>query len=245
MKPVMFFCLFLLFGCMAPFAVPDDFTPVSIHTTDFDIFTYQKITSATAPVHIYIEGDGRAFDAAGRPTRNPTPHGTFVRDLAMRDDAPNVAYVARPCQFIMSPSCSSADWTSARFSAPMVDAMSDAVAQISQARPVILIGYSGGAMISAMVISRNPDLHVVKWITIAGVLNHADWTRYFGDSPLSDSLPVNELPRIPQIHYVAQSDKVVPISLSRHWIGDAGPIIVVPNSSHDEFENLKLDFSIK
>lgn len=231
----------LLGGCATPFVPSDEFAPVTMHTYDFEIFTYQKMTSSTAPVHIYIEGDGRAFDGAGRPTDDPSPHGTFVRNLAMDDSSQNVVYIARPCQFVMSESCRAIDWTSGRFSARVVNAVADVIKNVAGRRPVVLIGYSGGAMLSAIIIQQNPDIDVKKWITIAGVLNHSDWTDYFGDSPLSDSLSVDELPRIPQAHYVASHDTVVPISLTRKWVSD-DLIFIVPNSSHSQFKNLKINF---
>lgn len=85
-------------------------------------------------------------------------------------------------------------------------------------------------------------MNVKKWITVAGVLNHADWTEYFDDSPLSTSLDMDELPRLSQVHYAAQNDKVVPIELTQHAAGDK-TIILVPDATHDNFGHLELDFS--
>ena len=106
--------------------------------------------------------------------------------------------------------------------------------QVAAARPVVLIGYSGGALASGLIIQKYPQINVAKWITIAGVLNHADWTEYFGDSPLKSSINMNTLPRIQQTHYVAENDQTVPNSLSFKWTGGANTV-VVPGATHDDF----------
>ena len=233
--------LLLLCGCVSDWRAPSNFVYKSIRAGDFEIATWQKITDSTAPIHIYIEGDGHAFDGRGIPTSNPTPHGTFMRDLAGSDSAANVVYMARPCQYIMSPNCNQSDWTYGRFSHRVIKSVSDAIKSVSGIRPIILVGYSGGAMVSGLVIQNYPELNVRQWITIAGVLNHQDWTEFFGDSPLKTSLNLDGLPHVPQLHYVAENDKTVPGALSAKWTGGTN-VIVVPNATHDNFNNIKLDF---
>lgn len=233
--------LFLLSGCVADWRAPDDFIYRPIKTEFFDIASWQHITDDTGPIHIYIEGDGRSFNAYGVPTDDPTPHDTVLRDMAMSDNSANVVYLARPCQFIMSPSCTQSDWTDGRFSARVIDSMADAVASVAGNRQIILIGYSGGAMVSGLIINNNPDLDVIQWITIAGVLNHAAWTEYFGDSPLTKSLNMDIVPDVPQIHYVGSNDVVVPPDLIQ-IPSIADNRIIVPNAVHGDFGDLRLDF---
>lgn len=213
----------------------DEFIYMPLHTPDYDIATWQKISNNTAPIRIYIEGDGNAFDANGTPTKNPTPHGDMVRQMAMRDTAPNVVYLARPCQYIMSDICRVSDWTTGRFSPRIISAMHDAIEQISRNRPVVLIGYSGGAMLSGLIIAQNSDLNVSQWITVAGVLNHTDWSNYFGDTPLSDSDNLDTLPRISQCHFVAENDNVVPYELSQKWTHDN--VTVIPKTRHNDLRD--------
>lgn len=236
-----FLLVLFLCGCVSGWHAPADFVYRVVPAGDFDIVTWQKITDADAPIHIYIEGDGHSFDSRGVPTDNPTPRGTFLRDLAVEDDAPNVVYMARPCQFIMSDTCNQSDWTDGRFSKRVIDSMSIAVSKVAGNRPIILIGYSGGAMISGLIIENSPDLDVKKWITVAGVLNHKIWTDYFGDSPLSASLSLDELPNVPQLHYVAENDDVVPMALT-YAVAKPADIVVVQDATHDDFGNLKLNF---
>ena len=233
---------FLLTGC-AGTALHDDLTIVVPSQNDlYQIATIQHITDEFAPVHVYIEGDGHAFNAHGRPTRNPTPRGRLVRDMAAADMAPNVLYIARPCQFIMDKKCTTADWTTGRFSHTMVDSVANAIKSVAGTRPVILVGYSGGAMIAGLIIQNHPEINVKKWITIAGVLNHDDWTRYFNDTPLTQSLNMNTLPRVPTTHYIAERDKTVPRTLSEQWL-KGQKIIVVPNATHGNIKIKNIDFN--
>ncbi len=231
----------MLSGCAGKLMFSDDFQYREISTPQYTIVTYQRILDATQPIHIYIEGDGNAFNNRGQPTRNPTPRGESFRNLAMSDTHPNVVYMARPCQYIMSDACDTVDWTDGRFSERVIDSMSFAIKEISSGRPVVLIGYSGGAMVSGLVIERTPDLNVAQWITIAGVLNHTDWTSYFKDTPLSASLSMNGLPQIKQSHYIIDGDKIVPNALSFKWIAPQ-PAHLITNASHSEFSNIELDF---
>jgi len=230
----------LLAGCVGTATPPDDLQVLHSPGGKYDIAYWARDTDPRALVRIYIEGDGHAFDGHGRPTRDPTPRGHLVRDWVAADTSPNVAYLARPCQYVMSPECTTHDWTDARFSQDIITEMSAAVRRIAHGRPVVLVGYSGGAMISGLIIEQNPDLNVREWITVAGVLNHADWTTYFSDSPLSGSLNMNTLPRVSARHYVAENDKVVPRALSQRWIGVEN-LIVVPNAIHNNFPDFIVD----
>lgn len=236
-----FISLFLLSGCVSGWRASDDFLYVPIKVGDFEIVTWQKITNSDSAVHIYIEGDGRAFDGYGIPTNDPTPVGTLVRDLAMSDAAENVVYVARPCQFIISDKCTQSDWTDGRFSERIIDSMAAVIKTVSKGREIILIGYSGGAMVSGLIIAEEPELDVRKWITIAGVLNHNIWTNYFGDNPLSASMTLDKLPSVHQLHYVAENDEIVPLWMTQ-FMADEEDIIIVPGATHNNFGNLQIDF---
>lgn len=237
-----FLAFLLLAGCAATWKAPSEFTYVPIKTKNYEIATWQKITDSDSDIHIYIEGDGRAFYADGRPTGDPTPRGVFLRNLVGSDSAPNVVYIARPCQYIMSDSCSQTDWTTGRFSAKVISSMGQVIKKVAENRPIILIGYSGGAMVSGLVIKENPDLDIKKWITIAGVLDHTAWTKFFGDAPLTDSLDLGKLPTVPQLHYVAENDEVVPRQLTEEIVPNRN-IVIVSDATHTKFPDLKLDFS--
>ena len=219
---------------------PDDFIYVPIKSGEYEIATWQKINNPkNNHIHIYIEGDGYAFDGYGQPTSDPTPRGTFIRDLAARDSFDNVVYMARPCQFIMSESCSETDWTTGRFSQKIISAQGRAISKIAKNKEIILVGFSGGAMVSGLIIEQNPKLNLEKWITIAGVLDHEKWTNYFGDKSLSESLNLKKLPNVPQTHFVGGRDKVVPYELAKTW-ADESNIKMIPNATHNNFGDINI-----
>ncbi|MCL2629727.1 MAG: alpha/beta hydrolase [Alphaproteobacteria bacterium] len=209
-----------------------------IQTSTFVLRTYQKLECAASEVVVYIEGDGRSFDRRGRPTDDPTPRGDFVRRLAFDDPRPNVVYLARPCQYVNDDVCVVEDWTVARFSKRAVDASAEAIARAAGGRPVVLIGFSGGAQIAGLVAVLHPELNVQKIVTIAGNLDHAEWTRAKNLAPLDGSLDLNdykdEFMRIPQTHYVGDKDTVIATWITVNFLGGMEDVIVVPGAAHNK-----------
>lgn len=236
MVKVLIVLLFLV-GCTSV-TVPTDYVYKEINTRDFTIATWQKVTNPQAFYKIYIEGDGNAFNAHGRATQDPTPHGTLVRELAFGDNNPNVIYLARPCQYVKSPICSKRYWTTARFAPEIVNAEYEAIKQIAGNSPVILVGFSGGAQIAGLLAATKAGLNVKKIITIAGNLDHLAWTQYHNLPPLNESLNLENYRRqfmqIPQIHYVGSDDKVIPPVLIKDFISNDDLVINVKNASHNE-----------
>ena len=230
-------CLILFLSSCATVQVPPQFTYHKIHTRNFTLASWQKITDPNGVYKIYIEGDGYAFNAHGQPTQDPTPKGTLVRKLAFGDNSPNVIYLARPCQYIKSPICSQRHWTTARFAPEVIIAEYEAIKQIAGTRPVILVGFSGGAQVAGLVASAKSGLNIRKIITIAGNLDHLAWTQYHNLPPLNESMNLADyhyqFAQIPQIHYVGTEDKVIPPVLVKQFVGDEDLIIKVKNASHN------------
>ncbi len=203
------------------------------------VASWYKIDAPGKPVKIYIEGDGAAFDAAGQPTDNPTPRSAFLRKLAAGDPSPNVAYLARPCQYMQTASCTVADWTTGRFAPNIVGSMTASVnALMKKARTdkAILIGYSGGAQIAGLVAVRQPE-RTQMVVTIAGVLDHQAWTTYHGDRPLTASLNLADykavFDTVPQKHYVGGKDDVVPPALAVAFAARPNDVAVIKKADHD------------
>ena len=230
MKKILLFLL-LLCGCQG-IVVPESFLCKEIQTNTYKLASWQKITDKSQPIRIYIEGDGYAFNHLGYPTTNPTPRGTFLREIAFNDPNPNVVYLARPCQFVEDNQCDVKDWTTGRFSQDIINSTTQAITNISNKQPVILIGYSGGALLSGLVIEQNPKLPVKKWITLAGVLNHTKWTEDLSLPPLKDSVDLEKLPTIPQIHFIGNKDTIVSYKLTKTLV-DNKNLIVIPEATHD------------
>ena len=222
--------LLILCSCQSVVA-PDSFQYHEIQAATYKLASWQKITDKIDPIHIYIEGDGYAFNHIGYPTTNPTPRSTFLRDIAFNDPNKNVVYLARPCQYVDDQRCSTKDWTTGRFSQEIVDSATQAIKEISSKQPIVLIGYSGGALLSGLVIEQNPKLPVKKWITLAGVLNHKKWTQDLNLPSLKDSVDLQKMPTVPQLHLIGDKDSVVSYKLTKALV-DNKNLIVVPDATH-------------
>ena len=243
-----FFVLFLfllLAGCQS-IVIPDNFEYKEIVTDTFTIASWQKISDNKGTVKVYIEGDGASFDAYGRPTKDPTPRGKMIRELAFGDYSSNVVYLARPCQFVMSDICSVRHWTSARFSYEIVNATYQAIKQIAGKRDVVLVGFSGGAQVAGLVSVLNRDLNIKKVISVAGNLDHLEWTEYHNLPSLDESLNLADYKSlyfdIPQKHYVGDQDNVILLDLIFKFAeGQKVDVEVVEGASHSDGWNVVFD----
>lgn len=227
----------VLGGCSSV-SVPPNYHYQEVATTDFTLATWQKVTKPQAVYKVYIEGDGHAFSPQGRPTADPTPQGTLVRELAFGDPSPNVVYLARPCQYVKDPNCTQKYWTTARFSHKVINAEFEAIKQIVGRSPVILIGFSGGAQVAGLLATTKPELNTKKIITIAGNLDHKAWTNHLKLPPLQHSQNLKDhqaqFATIPQIHYVGAKDQVIPPQLTKLFIDNPNQIIIIPNATHNQ-----------
>lgn len=217
--------------------IPTGFEYSVIQTSTFRIATWQRIKSSTGVYKIYIEGDGYAFNSKGKASSDPTPRSNLVQELTFNDKNENVAYLARPCQFVKSDLCEKKYWTTARFSKEVIDSSAEAIKQIVGDNPVILVGYSGGAQIAGLVAVGNYDVNVIKVITIAGNLDHKTWTEYHNLPSLTGSMNIKgnkAFDKIPQTHYSGARDEVIPPLLTQKAVADSSKIIIVPNADHSE-----------
>jgi len=189
-----------------------------IPTESFDLVAYaprQFPTSDT--LSIYIEGDGLAWVSSTRLSANPTPRRPTGLELALRHPQATVAYLARPCQYVIDTEargCNKIYWSSHRFAPEVVTATDQAVDNLKQrfnAKKLVLVGYSGGGAVAALVAARRND--VVQLITVAGNLDHKAWTRQKRLTPLRGSLNPADywqtLLNIPQLHFIGARDSVI------------------------------------
>lgn len=223
-------------------------------TRSFILQGYEKITRQRDKIVIYIEGDGHAWVSKRQASTDPTPVEPLVQNWARRDPRANVAYLARPCQFIgtFTPPCEMAYWTQKRFAPEVIASMNEAIEQIkthAHASEIILIGYSGGGAVATLIAARRSD--VSQLITVAGNLDTAHHSVLHGVSPLEGSLnPIDiapQLGQIPQIHYVGGQDRNIPRTIADHFVrnlphSQTARIVEIPDATHQNGWD-QLDFS--
>lgn len=186
----------------------------TIKTDDFSLQTYAPAKlQSTKELTIYIEGDGIAWINQSTLSFNPTPANPLALKLALQDNKP-AAYLARPCQYVsfdQSPNCSQKYWSSHRFSPEVIHSSNQAIEQLKlkfKAEKIILVGYSGGGAVAALVAAKRSD--VIRLVTVAGNLDHEAWSKLHRISSLEGSLnPADEwqsLQKISQLHLVGASD---------------------------------------
>ena len=226
-------------------AAPAHLQRESVDTGAFVLTAFSRITRQDAPLRVYIEGDGVAWLTRSMPSLDPTPREATGLALAAQDPAPNVVYLARPCQFTpmaMNPHCSVEYWTGKRFAPDVVEAMNAAVnrfATRTPGQPIELVGYSGGGAIAVLIAARRSDVASIR--TVAGNLDVAFVNQLHDVSPMPDSEnPIDFASRvsgIAQIHFSGADDTVVPSSVVERFVKATGSrcahAVTVPDMSHD------------
>lgn len=197
-----------------------------VETDKFRMVTYYKIKKLGYPLYIYIEGDGHAFKNRHTVSDNPTPTNPIALKLALNDSHPNVAYIARPCQFLATnndPECGSDYWTTRRYSLEVVESVNKTISIYKLAAggsQLVLTGYSGGGTISVIVSAMRDDVIGIR--TIAGNLDIDAFSKHHNVTTLAGSLnPVDfakHLYSIPQLHLVGEEDKIVPGFIASSYV---------------------------
>lgn len=221
--------------------------PQIVNAGPFDLLAFAPASFTPGmPLTVYVEGDGFAWVTSTRLSDDPTPRRPVALELAVADPAPNVVYVARPCQYVKGTqrrNCHPAYWSSARFAEEVVAATDRVVEHfrsVANASAVRLTGYSGGGALAVLVAARRADVQRV--VTVAGVVDTEAWTSLDGTTPLFHSLnPAQVAERvagIPQIHFVGADDKVVPAAVARSFADRfppdrRPPVTIVPRQGHE------------
>jgi dienelactone hydrolase len=217
-----------------------------LRTPPFILTAYVRITNPDKPLQIYIEGDGLAWVSRYQPSPDPTPVQALGLQLAATDSGPNVAYLARPCQFTPmsdNPACQSAYWTNKRFAPEVVTAMQQAITQLSHRlhqQPIHLIGYSGGGAIAVLVAANRSDVASLR--TVAGNLDHVRVNSLHAVSQMPESLNAinvaSQVANIPQIHFSGAKDSVIPPDIASTFIATVASTCastrVIEQTSHEQ-----------
>jgi pimeloyl-ACP methyl ester carboxylesterase len=218
-----------------------------VGTETFVLTVFSRIADPAVPLVVYIEGDGLAWKSRSEPSLNPTPRDPVGLKLAALDGAPNVLYVARPCQYTPQNqdwNCRAEIWTSHRFSEPVIRSVSQAIDSVRARNGITagvhLVGYSGGGAVAALIAARRSD--VLSLRTVAGNLDHDALNRLHGVSLMPHSLNAADvaanLAHLPQRHLVGGRDTIVPRSVIDSYVRKigsdrCGTVIVIDGVSHE------------
>jgi hypothetical protein len=251
------FILLMLVGCadISPqsrrqnagnFADQAGWHKLSIPTDHFTLSAYVPKTSAQSDtLTVYIEGDGLAWLTRSQASNDPTPRNPIGLQLALRHPKGLAVYLARPCQYdeaINANNCRQTYWTDGRFAPEVIEASNQAISVLKQrmgAKQLILVGYSGGGAVAALVAARRSD--IAELITVAGNLDHRVWTSMHHVPALKDSLnPADvwqSLIKIPQRHFVGARDDVVSQNVTEAFVSKfpvqkRPQVVVIPDFDH-------------
>lgn len=218
---------------------------ISLAAEPFNLAAFVPDTQPSGEVlTVYFEGDGFAWVSASQSSLDPTPIHPVGLELALRHPQGMAAYLARPCQYTPATSsrCDAAYWTARRFAPEVISASSMALDVLKArvgAKRLMLVGYSGGAAVAALLAARRSDVDGL--ITVAGNLDHRAWTSHHHINPLSGSLnPAEHTSRlrgVPQIHLAGSRDKVMPPFLASTFADRFPPeqrpkVRIVPGQEH-------------
>jgi pimeloyl-ACP methyl ester carboxylesterase len=194
----------------------------------FDIASFSSPPAAGAAevLTVYIEGDGLAFQDRNTASADPTPADPLALRLAIAGPQRPSAYLARPCQYVLPEqgrNCGPALWTSRRYAPEVVDSLDRAVDVLKEgahARRLVLVGYSGGGVVAALLAARRND--VAGLVTVAANLDVGYWVKRDGLAPLAGSLDpaafAVRLAAVPQVHFAGGRDRVVGADVVRAYI---------------------------
>ncbi len=227
-------------------AAPARMIQSTLPAAPFALTVFSRVDAPGGPATVYIEGDGLAWLDRRTPSPDPTPTDPVALRLAALDGAPNVIWIARPCQYtkmLEDAACPQKYWMSARLAPEVIDSLNAALNDLKARHGFSgynLVGFSGGGGAAALLAARRPDTLTLR--TVAGNLNHALFAQIHGISPMTDSLdPIDAAPAtasIPQIHFVGKDDKVVPPEIAQSFAGEAiqhrCANIRTEKASHDE-----------
>ena len=247
-KAVVAAAFIFFFSSQVLAAETESFSSKTRTTSHFRLYSLLKNNNPGRDLTVFIEGDGRAWISKKRLSNDPTPKSSLVRDLAAQCNRENVAYLARPFQFITSqdPTEDSVYWSTKRFSQEVVTSMNqalDSLKQETQSKRIHLVGYSGGGALAVLMAARRSDIASIT--TIAGNLDTKEWVEHHHITPLIGSLnPVEEAGSIKglrQTLLVGGKDKIMPRFVAENFARAQGnpahvKIVEIPDATHDQWD---------
>ncbi|GAB6074190.1 alpha/beta hydrolase [Nautilia lithotrophica] len=183
-------------------------------TSKFKIFSYISNLNGCQKVYVFIEGDGLSWITSELISDNPTPLNPEALKLTLKDTHRCKIYLARPCQYVEDKKCNYRYWTDYRFSKEVIQSYQEILNSLKRKYNInsfIIIGYSGGGAVAALVSAFRNDVDLL--VTIAGNLDTAKWCQIHYLSPLKHSMNpadfTDKLTNQKQIHFIGSEDRIV------------------------------------
>lgn len=217
-------------------------------TGGLPVVSKARIGNPGQPARVYIEGDGLAFLSRSKRSPDPTPTNPVALRMAAADNAANVIWIARPCQYTRDmpghTQCHPRYWTTGRFAPETVEAVNKELERLKRTHNIPsfeIVGFSGGGAIAGILAARRNDVTCLR--SVAGNMDHDAFTAHHRTPPLTESLNAADYPArlsiVPQYHYVGAKDTVVPGSVVQSYRDRINPqsaftIETIPGVSHEK-----------
>ncbi len=212
-------------------ARPAFLTERRLSANGMDFQLWERMHKRGEPANVYIEGDGVSTYLNRNLSEDPTPTNPVALHLASHDNATNLGYISRPCQFRESQdekACPSKFWGTRRFSPEVIAAYDEALTEMKNRYGITefnLIGYDGGANIAAALAAGRKDVASLR--TVAGNLVPLVAYQKTGQVLDNDSILANDiataLAGVPQHHFIGAGDQDIPPSIYHSFRQSMGP----------------------
>lgn len=207
-------------------AVPNSMFERAIEADPYNITVYERILTKGTTANVYIEGGEMVWDDFLRDRETATPSNPLALHLATRDNAQNIIWLARPCQFTYAPKidhseCTREEWADGRFSVTNLRAMNAALDNVKKKYGYTgfnLIGVQDGAGVAVHLAAARNDILSLR--TVSGMLDTDVFRQVYkpekhetvvGAASKNPGIHASALARLPQQHFIGEwSDEVGP-----------------------------------
>lgn len=200
-------------------AYPVFMIPRTLTVDGYQLKLYERVHDKGATATVYIEGSGEVWHRGFNPMQDPTPGNPVALALAAQDSGKNVLYVGRTCQYGMkkvgADECPQSTLRNRMFNADMVALYGHVLDEMKQRYRFTgfhLVGFESGGGLATILAAGRSD--VLSLRTVAGVLDTDIFAKVRDIQWINESQnPVSVVPQLismPQHHYIAQLDDVVP-----------------------------------
>ena len=207
-------------------AVPNNMFERMIEAEPYNITAYERIMTKGTTANVYIEGGELVWDNFRKDHETATPSNPLALHLATRDNAQNIIWLARPCQFTHAPkidgsACTREEWANGRFSVTNLRAMNTALDNVKKKYGYTgfnLIGVQDGAGVAVHLAAARNDILSLR--TVSGMIDtYAFQIAYklekhetlIDDTSKNPAIHASALTKLPQQHFFGEwADDISP-----------------------------------